>query len=79
MDINIELKNYTKEDIEQAQDRDFEHWVYDLNYRIQKIADKINPNLNNKISKKDKAIVDITFINIESILEQTEKLLIKTK
>lgn len=69
MNLAEEIKKATAEDLEEAQDRDYDMILYDLQCRLQKIYD------NARSKKKDKLIMDLTFASIMSILEQADDLL----
>ncbi|MNW32184.1 hypothetical protein D3C74_91210 [compost metagenome] len=67
--VQDNIKNLSQEDLELAQERDFDLILFDLQNRLQSIYDQA------KESKNGKVIMDISFVMIQDITEQAEKLL----
>ncbi|WP_064199048.1 hypothetical protein [Brevibacillus brevis] len=72
-DLRKILDLYSKDDIEAAQDRDYDLWVYDLQNRIQSLYDDIL--VNRKHTPKRKAALDIALMEVEIAVGNAEKLI----
>lgn len=75
--LQEKFKHYSSEDIEAAQDRDFDHWVYDLKNRVQELYDEVM--LNNKPTVKRRVALDVSLVEIQVAIENAEKLLKKVR
>jgi hypothetical protein len=71
------LNQYSEDDIEAAQDRDFDFWLYDMNNKIQNLYDEIL--VNNDPTPNRKAALDVAFMEINIAIEKAEKLIREIK
>lgn len=75
IDLNDEFKKMKKEDREAAMDRDFELMKWQIEEDVQRLYNCIEDDLNDKVYKTDKALLDTTFVFILDVLEQAKKLI----
>ncbi|MFD0587729.1 hypothetical protein ACFQZE_06920 [Paenibacillus sp. GCM10027627] len=71
------LNQYKSDDIEAAQDRDYDLWIFDLKNRIQELYDEVF--IHNKATKKRKAAIDVSLVQVQIAIEKSMKLLNDTQ
>jgi hypothetical protein len=82
-----DYKKLTKDDKQEAQNRNFDMWREELEQKIQMLYDKIilgcnrgngSEDINEYIPEfEEKAILDLIYVNLQIVLEDGEELLNK--
>lgn len=74
--LKEEFNKMSEKDIQEAQDRDFNFWLFDLQDKLQSLYDDVM--VNNVPSNNRKALLDLAYVYIQMISEEAESLLRKT-
>jgi hypothetical protein len=76
INLKEEFKKLHKDDIDEAQERDYDLHLYDLQYRLQGLYDEVfileEDEIPNKIKR---AKLDLIFVHIQELIEQGEEML----
>ena len=70
--IQAVLASYTKDDVDEAQYREFYNWCYSLQYDIQTLYDDV---LIRNDTRQRRAILDASYISMESVIQQAKLML----